>query len=215
MRLRLLLVTASVLALAGTAAARSPHEEQFRPVKADMAFAARVMLARGDLGAGWNAATLPGWQNDTCAGFDPDVSMYTMTGRAQSAFSHSAGAYAASVVVVMRSAADAAGDFAKSVRPQVAQCFGASFSKGAKVGGASVRVRYARMLTAPRIGDQAALYRLRVDLSAGKSVVPVYTDAYVIRRDRVMVALVLMNARRPFPNGLVLARYLADRSSIA
>jgi hypothetical protein len=91
-----------VLCLAALAAAAAaavagplgdPHREQERLTAADMALAKRIALRATDLPTGWRRTPVPP-DNDEfkCPGFDPDLSRFTITGKAQSAFTHPGGA---------------------------------------------------------------------------------------------------------------------------
>ena len=111
---RLVLIPLLLLSLlvVATAAARDPRLEQVRLNAADNALAKRIALTPRDVGVGWRSTTVPDSDDQlNCPGWSPNLSRFTITGKATRAYTQPTGASIVSAVEVYESKADAAGDF--------------------------------------------------------------------------------------------------------
>ena len=124
-------IVVALAALVGSAQGRDPRRERLQLNAADGALAREITVRRGDLGTGWRSArTSPDDSGAPgCQGFRPDFSAFTITGRANSAFTRRDGASIQSQVEVYKSRADAAGDFRAGAKPGLARCLRLSLAK--------------------------------------------------------------------------------------
>jgi hypothetical protein len=207
----LLVVLALVpVAIAGT----DPRLEQERLTAADMALARAATLQRGDLAGGWRrmTATPQDGTVPSCPGYRPDFSKFTITGKSQSAFQHVGGATILSHVEVYRSRAQAVADFRLGTQPPVARCLGRLLEEG--LGGAqgfTAKVVSSRQVTAPRLGERSAAYRVVAEVTASGTTVKLYLDMVVIQRGRSIGGLFFTGAFQPVEGQAALARAVAAR----
>lgn len=216
MRRCTLLVSLVALALASAAAAavdRDPRAEKERLTPAGNALARSVALGRRDLGRGWTASAVPKDDGPPCKSFSPDLSRFTITGKAHTMFADRNGSSVQSAVEVYASKAQAEGDFRAGARPGQARCLreALAHAESEAPGGVSLRFRSARMLRAPKVGQRAAAYRLVGALEANGVSFALYMDLLVVQRGRTMVALFFTGLERPVGGQLELARKLAAR----
>jgi hypothetical protein len=208
-------VAVAALVASGAAEARSPHREQLRVTPRDGGLAQRIVLTQGDLGGGWAAVDPGPWNDDaTCATFDPDLSAYTITGRAHSAVRDAAGTTVVSAVELHPTAADAAADFRASNTAEVPTCVASFFQEGVQKQGLTMRIRAARMVRAPRVGDQASRYAYRFELQAAGRSLGIYMDTLAFRRGRAVVAVLVSGRGESAGNVVAIARKLAARVSV-
>jgi hypothetical protein len=189
-RVLLLPIVLLALALATTAAARDPRLEQLRLNAADNALAKRIALKARDVGAAWRQTEVP--ESDQplrCPGFNPDLSRFTVTGKAKTAFTQPTGASIASAVEVYESRADAVGDFKTAATPALARCLKSMLEREFGAFGVPVRVRSARVVPAARIGDRRIAYRVIAALGPSGATVNVYFDVVVVQKGRSIAAL--------------------------
>lgn len=203
-------LAASLTALlaASLATAGGPRDEKVELRAADVALAQRVALRPSDLRGSWRRISVPEAQEGerlTCPGFDPDLSRFTITGKATSGFVQSAGASALSVVEVYRSRADAAGDFAAAAKPIVATCLKAQLERELGAIGATVPV--ARVVAAPRVGERRTAYRV----VARVRTVSLYLDVVVFQKGRSIAALFFTGATKPVAGQARAAAAVAGR----
>src|SRR5262245_39021228 len=120
---RLTIAVLAALVLPATAlSGANPHAERLRLTPAGGKLATRALLRRTDL-PDWTAIPTPATNSNlTCPGFDPDVSAYTVNGRAAVTFVHSALAEIGSTAYVFASHAHAVGDFKAGAKPQLVGC---------------------------------------------------------------------------------------------
>jgi hypothetical protein len=201
-----LLVTA--VALAG-----KPRLEQKRLRPADMALAKRTTLRAADLGGGWTRRKPERPPNElpTCPGVDMDFSTFTITGTARSAF----GAGAATVdseVEVFESRSDAFRDFRKGTSAPVLRCLGRWLRDEAAKQAPGVRVVSSRLLSRPRLGEQAVLYRFVMEVPTDFGRVRVFVDIVGFQRGRTAVALAFSRAGAPPRGELRVARKVLARA---
>ena len=67
------------------------------------------------------------------------------------------------------------------------------------------------MVTAPRVGERAAGYRVVMTISALGTSFRVYFDSLVFQRGRSVAAVAFTGARQPLPGQVALARVVAAR----
>lgn len=210
--MRLLVLIASLLALAASsvAAAADPRGERVELRPADVALAKRVALRPGDLPGSWRRLSIPDTGGDnqmTCPGFNPDLSRFTITGKAMSAYYRQSGASVMSAIEVYRSRADAIGDFTVATNPAVVRCLREEIQRGTS---GIARVTVAR-IAAPRVGDRRAAFRVIARVSAGGQSVALYLDAVVVQRGRSIAALFFTNPNRPLGGQARVAAAVAAR----
>jgi hypothetical protein len=200
----------AVLALAGLlsllvasfAAARDPRDERVALRSADVALAQRVALKSGDLGGAWQPLSVPQsgeGERLTCPGFNPDLSRFTITGQARTAFYQRTGASAVSVVEVFRSRADAVGDFRAAAKPIVVRCLKAQLERDLRDRvPVDVTVPVARVVPAPRVGEHRMAFRIVARVEAGVARISLYLDVVVVQRGRSIAAVFFTSPTRPF-----------------
>lgn len=214
MRRRVALAAAVVasLACAVTAAARDPRLEQLRLNAADNALARKIAVKQSEVGPGWRKVAIPDSNEQlTCPGFNPNLSRFTITGKATTAYSQPTGASVVSAIEVYESRADAAGDFRAAATPAVARCLKFALEREFAAGSVPVRVRSARVVAAPRLGDRRIAYRVVAGIDTGAQVLNVYFDVIVIQRGRSIAALFFTAPLRPLPRQRPLAARVASR----
>jgi hypothetical protein len=201
------------LLAAAVAQGGPPRLEQKRLRPADMALAKRVTLRAADVGRGWTRTTpeKPSTELPTCPGVDMDFSRFTITGTARSAF-ELRGATVESQVEVFKSRADATGDFRKGTSAPVLRCVGRWLRDEVKKEAPGVRLVSARLLSRPRLGDRAVLYRVVMDVPTQAGNVRVFVDLLGFQRGRTAVTLSFGSVERPLGGQLVLARKLLARA---
>lgn len=205
------LLLASLL-LVATAGARDPRLEQVKLNAADNALAKRIALKPGDVGAAWRSATVPDSDEQLqCPGFNPNLSRFTITGKATRAYTQPTGASIVSAVEVYESRADAVGDFRAAATPAVARCLKIALEREFGAGAVPVRVRSAKVVPAPRVGDRRIAYRVIASLTAGGSALNVYFDVVVVQKGRSIVALFFTAPIRPVARQTRLATTVASR----
>jgi hypothetical protein len=208
------------LAVAGTAAAATavanPHAEKKRLRKPDMALASRVGLHGADLAGGWSAtAPVPygdGTQT-TCASYDPDLSRFTITGRSHGAFAHTAAQRVDSSVEIYPSAAQARGDFVtgNGNHRAIRRCIAAQVLKGLRNSGARASHLTTSFTSLRRIGERSMRLSVSVELTQGRTTVPLYFDVLAFQRARVQAALLFTSVGRRMPGELRLTLALERR----
>lgn len=209
---RVLLAALSILALAGAsvAAAADPRRERVELRPADVALAKRIALRPGDLSGSWRRLSLPAGGEDsqmTCPGFNPDLSRFTITGKAMTAYFRQSGASAMSAIEVYRSRADAIGDFTVATNPAVVRCLRDEIQRGTS---GIARVGVAR-IAGPRVGDRSTAFRVVARFSAGGRSVALYMDVVVVQRGRSIAALFFSSPTRPFAGQSRVAAAVAAR----
>jgi hypothetical protein len=151
-----------------------------------------------------------------CTSFNPDLSTFTITGKAATALSRGTGASAASTVEVYESRADAIGDFRAAAKPQVARCLREVLEEqmaGQGGGLFTLRVQSSKVVPAPKVGDRRIAYRLVAELGTqGVGVgIPVYLDIVGFQRGRSIAALFFTGVSRPIAGRAGVARRVAAR----
>lgn len=204
----MLLSVASVAVAAG-----DPHAEQERLRSTDMALAKRATVKLSDLAAGWKRLPAPPEDGDSkCPGFDPDLSAFTITGKARSLFSRVGGGAVLSAVEVYETRAQAVGDFRAGAKPAAAGClrhaFEVDFARGA---GGRARATWSRMVTAPSLGERSVQYRLVGTLTLNGRRLPIYMDLLAFQRGRSLGVLFSTGIYGRIRGQTILARVMASR----
>jgi hypothetical protein len=211
---RLVLIPLLLLSLlvVATAGARDPRLEQVRLTAADNALAKRIALTPRDVGVGWRSTTVPDSDDQlNCPGWSPNLSRFTITGKATRAYTQPTGASIVSAVEVYESKADAAGDFKAAATPAVARCLKLALEREFANGAVPVRVRSAKVVRAPRVGDRRIAYRVIASLNAGGALLNVYFDVIVVQKARSIVALFFTAPMKPLARQSRLAATVASR----
>jgi hypothetical protein len=201
-----------VLGGASAASARDPRDEKERFRPADMRLAARATLTRSDLARGWKRQPdTSGDSESRCPG-QPNFSAFTITGKAESHFAHARGGYVASTVEVFATKAQAIGDFRLGARPAFASCLAHAFEGDFAAGaGGRTRTISSRMVSAPRVGEESAVYRLVGTLTVRRTSVRVYFDVHAFRRGRSIAVAMFMQLGSRVADQTTLARRVASR----
>jgi hypothetical protein len=188
------------LLVATAASGRDPRLERVKLRPADVALAQRITLKQRDVGASWRPTRIPasGERRLTCPGFNPDLSRFTITGKANSGFTQTTGASIISTVEVYESRADAIGDFQTGAKPIVVRCLKQSLLQEFNAGGLiDVKVPIARVVAAPRVGDRRTAYRIVARIEAANTRIDLYLDVVVVQRGRSIAAFFFTSPSRP------------------
>jgi hypothetical protein len=207
------LLLAGTLLFSAVALAGKPRLEQKRLRPADMALAKRTTLRTSDLSSGWKQQTPEKSRDElpTCPGVDMDFSGFTITGQASSAFSRS-GASIDSRVEVFESRSDASRDFRKATTAPVIRCVGRWLREELSKELPGARVVTSRLLSRPRVGERAILYRLVMELQTGGAPVRVFVDLLAFQRGRMAVTLTFGSPNAPIRGQLSVGRSVAARA---
>jgi hypothetical protein len=215
--LRRLAVIGSLLAcsmlVVAVAQAGKPRLEQMRLRPADTALAKRTTLRASDLGRGWIRRTpeTPSKELPNCPGVDMDFSAFTITGTATSKFEQGPAAVD-SQIEVFKSRSDAARDFRKATRASVVRCISRWLRQEIANELSGARVVSARVLSRPRIGEQAILYRVVPEVSTPNGRVRAYVDLLGFQRGRTHVTLGFSGVGAPLRGQLAIGRSVAARA---
>jgi hypothetical protein len=209
----IVLLVALASATAAAAAERNPRAERERLTAADNALARSVAVGRRDLGAGWTALPANREDEPPCRSFNPDLSRYTLTGKAETGFVEARGSTVQSLVGVFPSRRQAAGDFAASMRPGMAGCLREGIALAAKNApdGVTFRVRSTRMVAAPTIGERSAAYRLVGTVTAHGASLSFHVDAIAVLRGRTIALVMFTGLERAVAGQRELLRAVASR----
>jgi hypothetical protein len=201
-------LVASTVALAG-----KPRFEQIRLRPADVALAKRTTLRASDVARGWMRRTpeKPTKELPTCPGINMDFSAFTITGRATSKFEQGS-AGIDSQVEVFESRSDAARDFRKATTAPVVRCVSRWLRREIAKEAPGARVVSARLLLRPRVGEQAILYRVVLEVATPNGRVRAYVDLLGFQRGRTHVTLAFTNLSAPLGGQLAVARSVAARA---
>jgi hypothetical protein len=209
---RVLVAAFSLFALvaASVAAAADSRGERIELRPADVALAKRIALRPGDLSGSWRRLSIPDTGDDgqmTCPGFNPDLSRFTITGKAINAYFRPSGASVMSAIEVYRSRADAVGDFIVATNPAVVRCLREEIQRGTS---GVARVSVAR-IAAPRVGERRTAFRVIARISAGAQSVALYMDAVIVQRGRSIAVLFFTSPNRPLGGQARVAAAVAAR----
>jgi hypothetical protein len=215
--LRRLAVIAALLAcslvISAVALAGKPRLEQKRLRPADMTLAKATALRASDLSRGWvrRAAQKPSTELPTCPGVDMDFSRFTITGTASSKFEQQS-ATVESHVEVFKSRADAAHDFRKATTAPVLRCVGRWLRQELTRQIPGARMVTSKLVSRPRVGQQAIHYRIVLEVQSGGGAVRVYVDLLAFQLGRTGVSLTFGNVGSPLRGELAVARSIAARA---
>ena len=206
---RLTLAVVLGLALAAPASA-GPRDEKERLTKAGQALARRAVLHRSDLSGSWRPVSVPARSN-RCRSYDPDLSRFTVNGKAHSAFVLQSGAAIGSSIGVYVTERQAAAAFAAQAKPGLLTCLSAGIVKQFARAGIKAAVVAKRMSRKPRIGARSASFRIVLMLNVGGGNAPYDVDLVTFQTHRAIAALSFQALGGPVPKQLVLARRVASR----
>lgn len=199
-----LFAVVSLALIATAAAARDPRLEKLALRPADTRLAKEAVVQRSDLGSRWAPSVLSSEQRaPDCPGYRPDFSKFTITGQADSAFVLQAGAGLAanlsSHVEIYASKADARGDFALSTAPAAADCLGIMLRRDSMKAAPNIKVKLlsSSRVTAPRVGERAAAFRIVSQLSQSGFSLRAVTDIVVVLRGRSIGGIVISRGLTP------------------
>jgi hypothetical protein len=198
-----------VLALAAPASA-GPRDEKERFTKAGQALARRAVLHRGDLPADWKPVSVPARSN-RCRSYNPDLSRFTLTGKARSAFVRPTGAGIGSSASVYVTARQAAAAFRAEARPGLLTCMSAGIVKQFAKSGIHATVVARRMSRSPRLGQRSASFRMVFEVTVGGRTIPYDVDLLTFQERRAIAALSFQALGGPVRNQLALARRVLSR----
>ena len=213
-RLAVVLAVCLCLPALAYAAAGDPKE---RLTPADQAKAKAMLLVRSDLATGWIKTSTPDSGDDiTCAGFDPDLSDLTLTGKGRSQFTNrAAGANVFSYVSLYATPAQARSAWSRVIKPALARCLAHVIERGVAGQGVDVAFTKQGRVAFPAVAPRTAAFRIVAVISAPQSTVkvPVAVDLVVLGRGRSEVVLAAMAAGKGIPAADVraFARLLAGR----
>jgi hypothetical protein len=207
------LLFALALSLVGAAMARDPRAEQVRLKPADVALAKRIALKAGDLGTGAMKRPLPPGDDSgtTCAEVNPDLSAFTITGKARTAFVFRSTTHVLSSVEVFKSRTEAARDFRLTAKPQLAKCLRREIERELGAGAVPIRVTSARVIQAPRVGEQRIAFRIVARVETGATKANIYADILAFQRGRSIALLSFMAPLKPYAGQPKVAAAVAAR----
>ena len=207
-------MVAAAVTAAAAVAARNPHAEKLRLTPEGKRLAKRALLTSSDLGPDWTRLpSVPDNSSLTCPSFDPDFSAYTINGKATSSFVQSGLAQISSSSEVYASRLQAAADFSKGARPELAPCLRYAVAREFRTSGAGIRasVLSSRVQRAPKLGERSAAYRVVTRVRQSGVSFKLYTDFVVIQRGRTIVALGFTGVDSPIPSQMLYDRMVAAR----
>jgi hypothetical protein len=219
-RFALLLLAVLVAVPAAIAATPDFKPERKRLNAADVKLAKSVALKRADLGAGWTAFSYGDATGDdadlsACSDFDLDLSAFTITGQAKSAFRNGSGASVSSAVEVYLSRAQAAGDFRAATRhAKLFDCFRTTLEKSLaeqEEQGLTMQLGSIARRAFPRIGEQTFAFRTVTRVTFQGVTVSVFIDSVSFQRGRTIASLTFINGLTPYARQAPLARAVAAR----
>lgn len=201
------------LALASAALARDPRSEQVRLKPADVALAKQITLRLSDLPAGTSKQPYPAGssRSSKCPEVDPDLSSFTITGRAKSAFAYNQITQVLSTVEVYKSRSDAGTAFRLSAKPALAKCLRRDLQSELAIGRIPIRIRSAKVFPAPRVGERRIAFRIVAAATSPASTANVYADVVAFQRGRSVTLLTFMSVLNPYPLVAQAAKSVAAR----
>jgi hypothetical protein len=197
-RLAVVPLAAAIFAGTALAAPGDPEKRAIRP--ADQAWARRVNLTSRDLPSGFVQEGRPtngGNGTLTCSTFAPDLSAFTITGRATSApFTRADGTTVFSAAEVFRSVGDERGDWARSARREALKCVAHELESETR-GSLRLSATSSSLRRAPRLGDRTISFRIVARTSAGGVPVKVWFDVIAVARGRADATLAVISVSAP------------------
>jgi hypothetical protein len=215
---RTIAATLTLLAVVTTTAAvaANPRSETVRLRPADVALAKRAVLRQADVGPDWvRVATARKTDSQfACSSFRPDFSSFTVTGQASATFRSSPpGAQMDSTVAVFQTRAQAAGDFRRGAKPQLAACLADQVRRAFRSYPKGVRGRLlsSKMVKAPAVGELSAAYAIAAELTGNGNSIPVFVDVIAMQQGRSIAALVFTGVGSRLPSKRYYAASVSDR----
>ena len=211
-----LLALVTVLA-ASAAAAVNPRAEKVRLRPADVSLAKRAVLQQADVGPDWSRVPTQRRSDGqfACASFKPDFSAFTVTGQASASFREASppGAQIDSTVAVLRTKAQAAGDFRLGAKPQLARCLAEELRRAFRryPDGVEGELLSSKMVPAPKLGERSAAYAITARLSGNGNSLPVFVDVIAFQRGRSIAAIVFTGVGSRLPSRQYYASRVSDR----
>jgi hypothetical protein len=204
-----------LLVLAAPAAAGGPRDEKQRLTKADMAKARHALLRGADLPAGWRRGPTPssGSGNERCAGYNPDFSPFTITGKAGSSFANTfAGAQVTSQVQVFPTTAQARGDFLRGAKPGFLKCLARDLRRTLRAQGVTgAGVAMHPMTPVAGVGERAMQFRVSVRVAVTGRSLDFVTDFVLLQAGRGIAFVGVAALGKPPLDEVSLARRVASR----
>ena len=203
------------LAFVAAASARDPRAEKLQLNAHDNRAARAALIASADLSTGWTRVTSSSPDVvPSCPGYRPDFSRFTVTGKAAAHYKASSGSTVISSVEIYASPAQATADYRLGTKPQVPSCLASTFEQE-PTGDPTVHVKAlsAKAVTAPRMGDRSARYKIVVRVTGPAGSVPLYVDAIVFQKGRTIALLMATGVARPITDGEMLARTMFARAA--
>lgn len=180
-----------------------------------MALAKRTTLRASDLSPAWTRRKpdKPSNELPSCPGVDMDFSAFTITGTARSSFTlRRAPVSVDSEVEVFESRSDAFRDFRKSTSAPALRCLGRWLRDEAAKEQPGIRIVSSRLLSRPRLAEQAVLYRIVMEVRTDAGRIRLFGDLVGFQRGRTAVTLSFFSPIEPIRGQLVLARKIAARA---
>jgi hypothetical protein len=194
--------------------ARAPRE---RLIGRDMRIARQAVLRASDMQSlAWTRARLGAEGGPGCPANRPDLSRFTITGKARSAF-EGGDSRIDSRVTVFANASQAALFFQATSNRTVLRCIRDGVKRSLRKGGLKPRVLYARLLKEPAIGSQTTIYVIgyELTLSSGRKMeYPLDLLTFQVGRSVAGLGFNLISSEddsRPCPCELEEARLVASR----
>jgi hypothetical protein len=210
-----LLVPFVLLVLVAPAAAGGPRDEKQRLTKTDMAKARHALLRGADLPAGWRRGPTPssGSGNERCAGYNPDFSPFTITGKAGSSFANTfAGAQVTSQVQVFPTTAQARGDFLRGAKPGFLKCLARDLRRTLRAQGLTgAGVTMHPMTPVAGVGERAMQFRVSVRVAVAGRSLDFVTDFVLLQSGRGIAFVGVAALGKPPLDEVSLARRVAAR----
>ena len=168
---------------------------------AGMAAAARSLVARADLGAGWTSGGTPKKAGALACRAPTYLKGVLETGAAVSPVfrGSTAGPFLSGSAFVYDSPPGAARFFEQIVKPNALPCLAESLATGKSTPGVSFTVARRQTLTAPPVGASAAAYRVVGRATVSGQKVVVYADVIVLQRGRAIEQLSFASFSVPVP----------------
>jgi len=192
------------------AALAGPRDERERITKDDAALARRAVARPTDLGAGWTRIPVPK-QSNRCPSYNPDLSRFTLTGKAHSGFTHGGGAAIASSVSVYPNASQAAAAFSAEAKPGLMVCLSKTIVRQFAKSGVSAFVASKQMTSTPRIGARSAAFHIVFRLVVSGRAAAYRVDILTFEVHRAIGALSFQALGGPIRNQVGLARRVEAR----
>lgn len=216
--MRTIAATLTLLAVVTTTAAvaANPRSERVRLRPADVALAKRAVLRQADVGPDWVrvATTRKTDSQFACSSFRPDFSSFTVTGQASASFRSSPpGAQMDSTVAIFQTRAQAAGDFRRGAKPQLAACLADQVRRAFRSYPKGVRGRLlsSKMVKAPAVGELSAAYAIAAELTGNGNSVPVFVDVIAMQQGRSIAAMVFTGVGSRLPSKQYYAASVSER----